>query len=114
MDPAKVRPDAGAGELLEEMCNRIAPALARSPVLARQACYRPITEDGLPLIGPVSGLDGAYVATGHSVWGILNAPATGEAMTELLLDGAARTVDLSPFDRGRLPLVDGRETRPEP
>ena len=45
--------------------------------------------DGLPLIGPISDVKGAYVATGHSVWGILNAPATGEAMTELILDGRA-------------------------
>jgi glycine/D-amino acid oxidase-like deaminating enzyme len=37
------------------------------------------------------------------VWGILNAPATGEAMAELLLDGAAHSVDLSPFAPGRLP-----------
>jgi glycine/D-amino acid oxidase-like deaminating enzyme len=35
----------------------------------------------------------AYVATGHSVWGILNAPATGEAMAELIVDGIAHTVD---------------------
>ena len=48
------------------------------------------------------GIAGAYVATGHSVWGILNAPATGEAMAELIVDGAAKTVDLSPFDPGRL------------
>jgi len=43
------------------------------------------------------------VATGHSVWGILNAPATGEAMAELIVDGAARTVDLDLFDPARLP-----------
>jgi glycine/D-amino acid oxidase-like deaminating enzyme len=36
------------------------------------------------------------------VWGILNAPATGEALTELILDGAARAVDLAPFDPARL------------
>jgi glycine/D-amino acid oxidase-like deaminating enzyme len=83
------------------MCTRLSPALARAKVVARQACYRPVTTDGLPVIGPVPGLDGAYVATGHSVWGILNAPATGEAIAELLATGVARTVDLSPFDPGR-------------
>jgi glycine/D-amino acid oxidase-like deaminating enzyme len=46
------------------------------------------------------------VATGHSVWGMLNAPATGEAMSELILDGAARHVDLAPFALGRLPPLD--------
>ena len=72
--------------------------LSSTKILARQACYRPITADGLPLIGRVPGVAGAYVATGHSVWGILNAPATGEAMAELIVDGAAHKVDLQPFD----------------
>jgi glycine/D-amino acid oxidase-like deaminating enzyme len=51
------------------------------------------------------------VATGHSVWGILNAPATGEAMAELIVDGAARTVDLSRFDPGRLDPLASRSRR---
>ena len=51
---------------------------------------------------------GAYVATGHSVWGILNAPATGEVMAEPILDGAAQTVDLKPFDPGREPPCNPR------
>jgi len=55
----------------------------------------------------VPGVDGAYVATGHSVWGMLNAPATGEAMSELILDGAAQRVDLAPFAPGRLSRLRG-------
>jgi glycine/D-amino acid oxidase-like deaminating enzyme len=103
LDPAAVVPDAGAIERLEAMCARLSPVLARSPILARQACFRPVTRDGLPLIGKLPGLANAYVATGHSVWGILNAPATGEAMAELIVDGAARTIDLAPFDPARMP-----------
>ncbi|HEV2954545.1 MAG TPA: FAD-dependent oxidoreductase [Xanthobacteraceae bacterium] len=103
LDPAAVVPDEGAIERLKAMCARLSPVLAQSPILARQACFRPVTRDGLPLIGRLPGLANAYVATGHSVWGILNAPATGEAMAELILDGAARTVDLAPFDPARLP-----------
>ena len=53
-----------------------------------------------------AGVAGAYVATGHSVWGILNAPATGEAMAELIVDGVAHNVDLQPFDPSRLPPVE--------
>ena len=70
-----------------------------------------MTQDGLPLIGPVPGAPGAYVATGHSVWGILNEPATAEAVAELILDGAATTIDLSPFEPARLPPLD-LERRP--
>ena len=87
------------------------PALAAAPITARQVCFRPVTEDGLPLIGAVPGTDGAYVATGHSVWGMLNAPATGEAMTELILDGTARHVDLAPFAPGRLHPLDPSRLR---
>jgi glycine/D-amino acid oxidase-like deaminating enzyme len=105
IDPAQVAPDPGAIERLEAICAFLSPALDPAKILARQACYRPITADGLPLIGRVPGVAGAYVATGHSVWGILNAPATGEAMAELLVDGSARSVDLSPFDPSRLPAV---------
>ena len=106
IDPAEVSPDPGAIERLERMCSELSPVLASAKVLARQACYRPITRDGLPLIGRVPGVENAYVATGHSVWGILNGPATGEALAELIIDGAARTVDLSPFDPGRIPPLD--------
>jgi glycine/D-amino acid oxidase-like deaminating enzyme len=80
----------------------MSPLLGEARVLARQACYRPFTQDGLPLIGPAPGVEGAYVATGHSVWGILNARATGEAVAASISDAAARTVDLSPFDPTRL------------
>jgi glycine/D-amino acid oxidase-like deaminating enzyme len=106
IDPAAVAPDPGAIERLEAICNEVSPALISAKILARQACYRPITRDGLPLIGRVPGVEGAYIATGHSVWGILNAPATGEAMAELITEGSAHTIDLSPFDPGRLPPLD--------
>lgn len=106
IDPGQVAPDDGAIDRLKALCARMSPILARSQVLASQACYRPVTADGLPLIGAIQGARGAYVATGHSVWGILNAPATGEAVAELILDGTARTVELSPFDPARLAALD--------
>jgi glycine/D-amino acid oxidase-like deaminating enzyme len=100
-DPADVHPEPGASEILRRMTARVSPELAAAKVLAEQSCYRPVTQDGLPLIGAVPGVAGAYVATGHSVWGMLNGPATGEAMAEFITGGAA-TVDLSPFDPARL------------
>jgi len=81
---------------------RVAASLAAAPIRRRQACYRPVVDDGLPMIGPVPAVRGAYVATGHGPWGMLNAPATGLALTELIADGAARSVDLRPFYPDRL------------
>jgi glycine/D-amino acid oxidase-like deaminating enzyme len=101
IDPARVVADEGAHERLERLCRSLAPALAEAPIVARQACFRPVTEDGVPMIGAVPGVAGAYVATGHSVWGMLNAPATGEAMAELILDGTTRHVDLARFSPRR-------------
>ena len=97
--------DAGAQAQLKAMIRTFAPALADAQVAAAQACYRPVTRVGLPLMGPVPGVAGAYLATGHSVWGMLNAPATGEAMAELIVEGDTRTFDLSAFDPARLPRL---------
>lgn len=66
-------------------------------VLQTQACYLPSVSTGLPLIGRVPNIDGLFVATGHSCWGILNAPATGKALVELMLDGKCSLLDLEPF-----------------
>jgi glycine/D-amino acid oxidase-like deaminating enzyme len=112
-NPEDVGSDPGAFERLHAICCQLSPVLAEAKVLARQACHRPVTADGLPLIGRVAGLEGAYLATGHSVWGILNAPATGEAIAELIVDGVARTIDLSPFDPGRLAPLDPKCLRGE-
>jgi hypothetical protein len=34
---------------------------------------------------------------------MLNAPATGLALAELIVDGRARSLDLAPFEPARLP-----------
>ena len=98
LDPAQVTPDPDVIERLRAVCEQLSPAFTRDRIIAKQACFRPITRDYVPLIGRVPRTEGAYVATGHNVWGILNAPATGEALSELIVDGAAHTVDLMPFE----------------
>jgi glycine/D-amino acid oxidase-like deaminating enzyme len=107
-DPAPLpdSPDAvdvseAACEILVRAAAWVSTALGAARIERRQACYRPVTDDGLPLIGPVPGVRGAYVATGHGPWGMLNAPATGLALAELIVDGAAACVDLAPFDPAR-------------
>ena len=106
VDPVNVAPEPDAVARLKRLTACVSPGLAASKVLAEQACFRPVTADGLPLIGPVPGVAGAYVATGHSVWGMLNGPSTGEAIAELIAEGAAATVDLRPFDPARLDPLD--------
>ena len=90
LDPAAVTPDLDAIARLQTMCERLSPLFRSEKIIARQACFRPVTEDGLPLIGKVPRSEGLYVATGHNVWGILNAPATGEALAQLIAEDATR------------------------
>jgi glycine/D-amino acid oxidase-like deaminating enzyme len=53
VDPADVAPDQSVRARIEALCRNISPALAAAPIKARQACFRPVTEDGLPLINPI-------------------------------------------------------------
>jgi glycine/D-amino acid oxidase-like deaminating enzyme len=106
IDPAAVTPDSEAIARLQAISERLSPLFRPDRIIARQACFRPVTQDGLPLIGRVPRSDNLYVATGHNVWGILNAPATGEAMAQLIAEGTTRDIDLAPFDPGRLPPLD--------
>ncbi|SCV02779.1 LAMI_0H02916g1_1 [Lachancea mirantina] len=98
-----------AVEVVREKCDelyhyvsKLSSNLSEGHILKRQACYLPVlnvpTSSG-PLIGETN-LEGLYVASGHSCWGINNAPATGKIVSELLLDGEATSADISALDPG--------------
>jgi len=55
---------------------------ARKPRMA----LRPMTPDGLPVIGKIQNLENLFVATGHAMLGITLAPTTGRMISELILD----------------------------
>ncbi|KAI1141805.1 FAD dependent oxidoreductase [Hypoxylon sp. FL0543] len=68
-------------------------------VLAKQACYLP---QGGPYIGELGGTKGLIVAAGHTCWGIQNAPATGKLVSEIILDGEAKSARLGGCDPSRV------------
>lgn len=57
---------------------------------------RPVTRDGLPLIGATAAPQ-VYVAGGHGMWGITLGPVTGELLAETIVEGRTPT-QLAPFD----------------
>lgn len=63
------------------------------------AGLRPLTPDGLPVIGPVPGAPGVWVASGHSMLGVTLGPATGEALASAMTGTPAGV--LRPFDPRR-------------
>jgi glycine/D-amino acid oxidase-like deaminating enzyme len=63
--------------------------------------YYGVSPDNSPLIGPHPGADGWIDACGFSGHGIMHAPVTGLAISEMIADGASHTVDVGPFDHDR-------------
>lgn len=62
---------------------------------------RPMTADGLPLLGPVEGRPEVIVAAGHNMHGLSLGPITGEVVAQLVAGErpalGGRTLDLAPF-----------------
>jgi len=55
---------------------RFVPAIAKAPIGAIRACARPLSLDERPLLGPLPGMPGAFIAAGHGPWGISTGPGS--------------------------------------
>ncbi|CAL8464301.1 g3836 [Coccomyxa elongata] len=100
-DPLSITPRADAMTALQEAGAAMSSALAEGTLEAQQACFLPTSPDGLPVLGSIPGVKGAYIASGHSCWGILNAPATGKAMADCIVDGNCSCVNLAALSPDR-------------
>ncbi len=69
------------------------------------------TPDWHPILDKVPGIDGLYCMVGFSGHGFKLAPAIGQAMAELVLDGQASSVDLAPLRFSRFEEGDLIESR---
>ena len=92
---------AGVHEVLGEAL-RVAPGLAGAGMLETRVGLRPLSADGLPILGPIPGVAGAYVATGHGPSGLTLGPYSAALVSELVL-GRAPAFDLMPFRADRFP-----------
>ncbi|MGH1453750.1 MAG: NAD(P)/FAD-dependent oxidoreductase [Paracoccaceae bacterium] len=61
---------------------------------------RPTLPDSLPVLGEIKGLPGLVGAFGHSHWGFMMAPRTGQIVAELV-QGKPVNADLSPYRSDR-------------
>jgi len=82
------------------------PMLEKAGRLAGWAGLYEITPDSHPIFGPTP-VEGFFVVGGFSGHGFMHGPVAGQIMTEYLLEGSPRTVDVTPlnlarFDEGRL------------
>ncbi|CAL9123006.1 unnamed protein product [Musa textilis] len=102
-DPEEIVGERESIAMLHKIAGTVSRHLKEGEVdvVAEQACCLPCTDDGLPVIGEIPEVKGCYIATGHSCWGILNGPATGASLAELILEGHSTTADLKPFSPSR-------------
>jgi sarcosine oxidase subunit beta len=95
----------GSVELMaERVCARL-PWMAGGDLRTAHGGQDGITPDQRAILDQ-AGPDGFYLACGFSGTGFKTAPAIGACMAELILDGRARTVDISPFALRR--FAEGR------
>jgi len=87
--------DAGVGSLAV-MAAALIPRLSAAPQHSSWAGLRPVSADGLPLLGRLPGWDNIHVAAGHGRNGILLTPLTGRLMAAHLLQDAALPLALNP------------------
>ncbi|HSF06963.1 MAG TPA: FAD-dependent oxidoreductase [Methylomirabilota bacterium] len=89
----------GVREVLDEAL-RVAPGLAHAEVREIRVGLRPLTPDGLPVLGPVPGIRGIFLVTGHGPTGLTLGAYSGKLVAEQMLDKPAET-DLSAFSVAR-------------
>lgn len=92
--------DDSLEEIIERTCRRV-PKLEGAEVMRGVTGVYDMTPDCRPLLGEIPGIHGLYVCAGFSGMGFKISPAIGLVMSELVLDGRGRTVDISAFRPSR-------------
>lgn len=89
----------GVREVLSEAL-RVAPGLAGAEVREIRVGLRPYSADTLPVLGPVPGVRGIYLNTGHGPTGLTLGVWSGKLVAEAMLDKDV-DAELAPFSIAR-------------
>ncbi|KAF9815206.1 hypothetical protein IEO21_04723 [Rhodonia placenta] len=98
-----VEVDQNACESIREHVASISAELRDGAVDKRQACFLPVVSTGGgPIVGEATSIaKGLVIATGHTCWGICNAPGTAKAVAELVMEGKIKCANLKNLQPGR-------------
>ena len=94
------RPSAAAKDAILARLRRMLPGLGVDGAVAHTACLRPMSADGLAVIGRLPTWENVYFAGGGGRKGVLYGPAMGLATAQLVAAGSA-DLDLSAFAPSR-------------
>ena len=92
-----LRADNDALRLIVQGAVQRMPCLKDVLVLRIFSGLRPSTPDGLPVIGPVDGLEGYMFCAGHEGDGVALSPVTGQIVSDLLTKGHTDIIDIAPL-----------------
>ena len=74
-------------EMLRDVASRYIEGIDRASERSRWCHLRPMTPDGLPMIGPAPSAPNVWIATGHGMLGLTQGPITGKLIADALVDG---------------------------
>jgi sarcosine oxidase subunit beta len=94
------KPDRGLVHTSMARAARYVPSLRDAAIVRTWSGLRPYPRDKFPLVGPLPGLPGGYVAGGHEGLGITLAPITGKLIAEMVT-GASPSLDPTPLAPAR-------------
>ena len=94
------RPTTEALEAIMKDVTELMPAVAQGELVLQTACLRPASDDGMPVLGPVPGWSGVYMATGAERKGILLSAAMARATADLVCKGRT-DLDVERFSLAR-------------
>ncbi|MFV1951202.1 MAG: NAD(P)/FAD-dependent oxidoreductase [Nitrospinota bacterium] len=91
--------------LVEKGIHRI-PAIKDAKIKRGWAGLYSITPDFNPILGRVPRVEGFICAVGFSGHGFMHSPVAGKLISELIIDGEASTIDISPLSINRFEEKD--------
>lgn len=91
---------AGFRQLFSEGL-RVSPGLADATFREVRVGLRPVSDDDLPILGPLPDAPNVHVATGHGANGLLLGPVSGRVIADAVAERAP-AVDVAPFSPARL------------
>lgn len=95
-------------EAVAAKAHRRVPVLRRAAIdfAASWAGLYEVSPDKHAIVGPSPGCPNFFLANGSSGHGVMHAPALGQLLAEIVSDGAATTLDVTPLSPSR--FTEGR------
>ena len=92
--------NAGRDKVMADLL-QMAPSLAEAELVQQTACLRPLSADGMPIVGSIPGWENLYLATGGGRKGILWSTGMAQGLADLILEGRSEVPGLAHLDLGR-------------